>query len=169
MEYSKLIENRYSVRAYKSQPVEESKLQKVLQAANLAPTAANRQPFQLIVINTKNREQELRRIYYKDWFVQPPLVICVVAGSSAAWTRRDGKNYAEVDATIAIDHLILEAANQGLGTCWIADFDAQATREILALPDDVEPIVFTPLGYPDDEVKKKKRKDLSELVRYERW
>ncbi len=169
MEFSELIKKRYSVRAYSAKPVEDIKLQAVLEAANLAPTAANRQPFQIIVIHTKGREEELKRIYGRDWFVQPPIVICVCALPSQAWSRMDGKNYSDVDTTIAMDHLILAAADLGMGTCWIAAFDPDAAREILGLPDDVEPIAFTPLGYPADELKKKKRKDLSELVRYEKW
>ena len=76
---------------------------------------------------------------------------------------------ADRDLAIAMDHLILAAANAGLGTCWIGAFDAEAARELLALPDGVDPILFTPLGYPADEPKPKKRKELSELVRYERW
>ena len=169
MEFSTLIEKRYSARAYKPDPVEDDKLQQVLQAARLAPTAANRQPFQLIVIHTAGREAELRRIYGRDWFVQPPLVICACGVPAQGWVRSDGKNYNEVDVAIAMDHLTLAAANLGLGTCWIAAFDPAAAREVLHLPDDVEPIVFTPLGYPTDQVGPKKRKALSELVRYESW
>jgi nitroreductase len=78
-------------------------------------------------------------------------------------------NYHVVDATIVMDHLILAAANADLGTCWIADFDPDAAREILGLPDTVEAIAFTPLGYPADEPKLKSRKPLSGLVRYESW
>jgi nitroreductase len=81
----------------------------------------------------------------------------------------DRKNYSEVDVTIAMDHLILAATDLGLGTCWIAAFDPAAAREVLGLPDGVEPIAFTPLGYPADQPKPKKRKSLSELVRYEKW
>ena len=169
MQFSELIKTRYSVREYKSDQVEEEKLQKILEAANLAPTAANRQPFQIIVIHTKGRETELQTIYHRDWFTQAPLVICFCALPDQAWSRKDGKTYCDVDATIAMDHLILAAADLGLGTCWIAAFDPQAAREILDLPDEVEPIAFTPLGYPADEIKAKKRKNLSELVRYEKW
>jgi nitroreductase len=68
-----------------------------------------------------------------------------------------------------MDHLILAAANIGLGTCWIAAFNAQAAREILHLPDEVEPLIFTPIGYPADQREPKERKPLAELVRYERW
>jgi len=166
MEFFDLIEKRYSVRAYQPEPVEEEKLRRVLEAANQAPTASNRQPFQLIVIQTKGREKELQRIYHREWFIQAPIVIFMGAVKSQAWVRRDGRNYAEVDATIAMDHLILAAADLGLGTCWIADFDPQAARDVLALGEDVEPVAFTPLGYPADSWRPKKRKSLSELVSY---
>ena len=75
-----------------------------------------------------------------------------------AWTRYDGRNYYLVDAAIAMDHLILAAANLGLGTCWIAAFNPEAAREVLNLPASVEPVVFTPLGYPADQPKAKERK-----------
>ena len=169
MNFNELIKKRYSVRAYKSDCVEEEKLQQLLEAARLAPTAANRQPFQFIVVHTKGKEAELKRIYEPDWFTQPPLVICVCAVPSQAWSRIDKKNYSEVDATIAMDHLILAAADLGLGTCWIAAFNPAAARQVLGLPDNVEPIAFTPLGYPADEPREKRRKPLSQLLRYERW
>lgn len=170
MEFPELIRKRYSVRAYKPDPLEDEKLQQVLEAARLAPTAANRQPFQLIVIHTRGREAELRRIYNQDWFVQAPLVICACGIPAQGWVRRrDGKNYTDVDVAIAMDHLILAATEAGLGTCWIGAFDPAAAREVLGLPEGVEPIAFTPLGYPADQPKPKKRKPLSELVRYERW
>jgi nitroreductase len=170
MEFSELIETRYSVRAYKPDPVEDEVLNQVLEAARLAPTAINAQPFQLIVIHTAGRGAELRRIYNWDWFVQAPLVICACGIPAKGWIRRrDGKNYTEVDVAIAMDHLILAATDVGLGTCWIGAFDPTGAREVLGLPDGVEPIAFTPLGYPADQPGPKERKALSELVRYERW
>ncbi len=169
MEFTELVKKRYSVRAYKSDPVEEGKLQQVLEAARLAPTAANLQPFQFVVIHTAGRQAELQRVYPRGWFVQAPLVICVCAIPGQAWSRMDGKPYADVDVAIAMDHLILAATELGLGTCWIADFDPAAAREVLVLPDGVEPTAFTPLGYPADRLGSKKRKPLADLVRYERW
>ena len=167
MSFSELIQKRYSVRGYKAEPVEEDKLLQVLEAARAAPTAANRQRFQLIVIHTQGREEELRRIYDKDWFVQPPLVIC--ACRYPMDPARQRKDYTDVDIGIVVDHLILAAAELGLGTCWIGAFDPAAAREILGLPDEVEPVVFTPLGYPDASPRGTQRKPLSELVRYEQW
>ena len=169
MSFLELASKRYSARAYKDDPVEEEKLQQVLEAARLAPTACNLQPFQFIVIHTKGKEAELRRIYSASWFIQAPIVICACGIPSQSWVRRDGKNYCEVDVTIAMDHLILAAADLGLGTCWIGAFNPDAAREVLGLPDNVEPIAFTPLGYPADQPGYKSRNPLGELVRYEHW
>jgi nitroreductase len=169
MDFEQLIQARYSVRAYKPDPVGEHELRKVLEAARLAPTAANRQPFQLIVVHTRGREQELRRIYKREWFVQAPLVIGACGLPGGAWTRADKKNYAAVDVAIVMDHVVLQATDLGLGTCWVGAFDVAEAREILGLPAEVEPIAFTPLGYPADTPKAKERKPLEALVRYERW
>jgi nitroreductase len=169
MEFSEVIRKRYSVRAYRPNEVEEEKVRQVLEAARLAPTAANRQPFRFIVIHTRGREDELRRIYPADWFVQAPIVIAAVGIPGKSWVRRDGKAYVDVDVAIAMDHLILAATDLGLGTCWIGAFDPDAARQVLGLPADVEPLAFTPLGYPADEPRPKRRKPLEELVSYERW
>jgi len=105
MEFSELIASRYSVRAYRDTPVEEEKLNKVLDAARLAPTAANRQPFQIIVIHTQDRKEELRRIYRREWFSQAPLIICAVGVPSRGWVRSDDKRrYLDVDVAIVMDH-----------------------------------------------------------------
>lgn len=169
MEYSELIKKRYSVRGYTSDPIEDEKLNAILEAARIAPTAANRQPFQIIVLHTEGRQEELRRMYDRDWFVAAPLILIVCGEQSKAWVRHDKANYGVVDAAIVMDHMILEATNQGLGTCWIGAFDARVSREILGLPEDVDPIVMTPLGYPNAEPRETDRKPLSELVRYEKW
>lgn len=170
MEFMKLIEMRYSVRAYRPDPVPEEALNRVLGAMGIAPTAANRQPFQAIVIHTEGRKEELLRIYGKEWFVQGPLVIGICAVHSEAWTRSfDKKRHSDVDAAIAMDHLILAATDAGLGSCWVANFDPKAAQEILGLPAGIEPVCFTPLGYPADNAGPKKRKPLNTLVKYERW
>ncbi|MBN1541286.1 nitroreductase family protein [candidate division KSB1 bacterium] len=169
MDFFDVIAKRVSVRAYESTEVEAEKLDACLNAANLAPSAVNRQPFRFIVVHTAGREEELRRIYHREWFSRAPLVVAAVAVPEEGWNRRDGKNYAVVDTTIAMDHFILAAAAQGLGTCWVAAFDPQAAHEILGLPENAEPVAFTPLGYPADPGREKKRKTLSEWVRYEQW
>jgi nitroreductase len=170
MEYSELIAARYSVRAYRPDPVEDEKLQSILEAARLAPTAANRQPIQLVVMHTEGRKEEIGKIYHRPWFVQAPLVIAVCTISSQAWVRESDKfNARLIDAAIVADHLILAAANLGLGTCWIANFNTEAARSVLRLPAEAEPVIFTPLGYPADQLGQKTRKPLADLVRYEHW
>jgi nitroreductase len=83
--------------------------------------------------------------------------------------RSDGKDYSGVDAAIVMDHLVLAATDLGLGTCWIAAFDPAAAREVLVIPQHVDPVAFTPLGYPADQSSAKKRKDLDDLVKYGHW
>ena len=121
------------------------------------------------MINRAGRETELARIYHRDWFIQAPLVLCVCGIPGRAWVRTDGWNACETDASIAMDHMLLAAAELGLGTCWIANFDPAAAREVLGLPAGVVPLAFTPLGFPADEPAPKERIPLSELVRYQRW
>jgi nitroreductase len=169
MEYVELINTRYSVRAYKSTPVEEHKLSFVLNAARLAPTAANHQPFQIIVVQTKGREDNLLSIFNRNWFVQAPLVICICGLLDEGWIRTDNRRYLDVDIAIVMDHLVLAATDQGLGTCIVAAFDSTNARKLLAIPDNAEPILFTPLGYPNDQPGTRIRKGLEELVRYEHW
>ncbi len=169
MDVLETIASRYSVRSYTVEAVSDEALNAVLEAARLAPTADNRQPFRLLVIHTTNRRQELARIYSRRWFSQPPLVLVVVAVPGEAWRRMDGMCYDTVDATIVMDHVILAAASLGLGTCWVADFDPSAAREVLGLPDDVEPIAFTPLGHPARLPTRKRRLALEALVKYEHW
>ena len=169
MDVFEAISSRYSVRGYKPDPVSDELLGKVLGAARQAPTAANRQPFRVIVVHTKGREEELSRVYGRPWLLQAPLVLAVVAVPGEAWRRSDDKPYDEVDATIAMDHMVLAATALGLGTCWIAAFDPDPAREVLGLPDDVELVAITPLGYPDKTRAATDRKPLEDLVRYERW
>lgn len=169
MDFSELVTARYSVRAYKPDAVPKETLRQVLDAARMAPTAANRQAFQLVVIHVAGREAELQTIYGREWFTQAPLVICACGLPEENWVRRDGKNYNDVDVAIVMDHLTLAAADLGLGTCWIGAFDPDAAREVLGLPEGVEPVAFTPLGVPADSPRPKQRKALDELVRYERW
>lgn len=169
MDVLETIAARFSVRAYSTESVDEEALLGVLEAARLAPTANNQQPFQVIVIHTRDRKADLARVYSRRWFSQPPLVLAMVSIPGAAWRRIDDKIYDEVDATIAMDHMILAATSLGLGTCWVADFDPLAAREVLGLPDDVEPLAFTPLGHPAREAPRKRRRPLEQLVRYERW
>ncbi|MDD3653963.1 MAG: nitroreductase family protein [Desulfotomaculaceae bacterium] len=164
MEFLDVIKKRHSVRSYKPDPVEQEKLAVILDAAVLAPTAANRQAFKVIVIDTSGRKEDLKRIYDREWFSEAPLALCVCSIPGRCWVRNDQKNYSDVDAAIVMDHIILAATDQGLGTCWIAAFNLQAAKEVLGLDDSMEPVAFTPLGYAKETKVSKARKALDELV-----
>lgn len=166
MEFQELITQRYSVRAYKPDDVPSDKLDKILEAARLAPTADNQQCFRLFVIKTVDCKEELKNIYDQEWFIQAPYVIGLCGIPEGNWIRMDGKNYNDVDSAIVMDHLILSATALGLGTCWVGDFDSSAARKFLALPLGMEPIAFTPIGYSADNAGPKKRKSLDKLVHY---
>ncbi len=166
MEYFELIEKRHSVRAYKPDRVEDEKLQKILEAGRLAPTACNLQAFKLYVIDTRKNEAALRKLYGREWLVQAPIVIGVCAIPGKNWVRSDGKNYSDVDASIVMDHIILAATALGLGTCWIGAFNPTVARELLGLDGELEPVAFTPIGYPADGAFRKNRKNLDEIVIY---
>ena len=170
MDFEQLVKARSSVRGYRPDQVEKEKMDKILQAARLAPTAVNMQPFRILVINTEGKTDQLKTVYHREWFSQAPVILGIMAVKSEAWTRKDGRNHAIIDATIVMDHMILAAAEQGLGTCWVCNFDPDAAREVFKIPPFADPVAFTPVGYPSEEkTKPKKRKELSDLVVYESW
>ena len=167
MEFIDVIKERYSVRGYLDKEVEKEKLEYVLNAATIAPTGVNAQPFKVFVIDTKKYQKELSQIYSAKWFTQAPLVLCVVGIKNQAWTRPwDKKNIADIDATIVMDHIILAATDVGLGTCYIAAFKKNKAQQFLNLDENEEAILFTPLGYGDAEPRDTPRKQLDEFVVY---
>ena len=166
MDFQDLIRRRYSVRAYRPEPVSEEALARILEAGRLAPTAANRQPFRIVVLHGAGRQEALRRVYARDWFLQAPIVVCVCGVPGEAWVRKDGRSHLDVDAAIVMDHLILAATDEGLGTCWIANFDADAARTVFEVRPGEVPLLLTALGHAADRPGAKERKGPDELVRY---
>ena len=167
MDFDEVINKRYSVRGYLDKEVEKEKLDYVLKAATIAPTGVNFQPFKVFVIDTKKNKDALSEIYPAEWFVQAPYVLCVVAQTDKAWTRPwDGKNIAEIDATIVMDHMILAAQDVGLGTCYIGAFKKYEAHKFLNLAENEEAVLFTPLGYGNAEPRETPRKELDEFVVY---
>lgn len=170
MSFLDLARRRCSVRAYRPDPVPEALLEQVLEAGRWAPSACNLQPWHFIVVRDPAQRAALARAYPKEWFAQAPVHIVVCVEPGRAWRRRhDGKSYVDVDGAIAMDHITLCAADLGLGTCWIGAFDPATVREVLGLPEGVEPLAMTPLGYPAEAGRPKQRKNLSEIRHDERW
>ena len=171
--FLELAKSRYSVRNYLNVPVEEEKLKYILECGRVAPSAANYQPWHIIVIRDYGMREKLATTYNRSWFMQAPVILVICGDHKAAWKRADGKDHTDIDAAIIIDHMTLAAAEQGLGTCWICNFDARKCREILQLPPDIEPIAYLPLGYPgkepDDRDRHLVRKDSIEFIHWEKF
>lgn len=165
MDFYEVVRTRRSVRRYQERPVEEDKLERVLEAARLAPSAANRQPWLFIVTETEKIKKEFYKAYNKDWFWQAPLVICTCGVRKEAWRRPDGKSYLDVDIAIAMEHLVLAATAEGLGTCWIGAFKPSEVKRILNLSEELEPVALTPLGYPASSPRPTHRKSLEEIIK----
>jgi len=172
MVFLELAKHRFSSRKYKNQPVEREKLLKVLEAARVAPSACNNQPWKFVVFTEKESLQTAYQMYKREWFKQSPVVIVACAEMDKAWVRPDdNKNHADIDLAIAVDHITLQANELGLSTCWICNFYVEKTRELLKLPANIEPIVILTLAYPDDQADPTRhdyqRKSLDEIVSWE--
>jgi nitroreductase len=166
MDFLSLAKQRYSCRAYKSDPIDPVKLERALEAMRFAPSACNRQPYRLYVLETARYRDALQGIYRQPWFVEAPLVVAMVAFLEESWCHRDGKNLGLVDAAIAFDHFLLAATEQGLGSCWVAAFHRLKAFEFLNLPETADILAFSPIGLPDGTPPIKERKRLEQLVTY---
>jgi len=171
MDFQELIIRRESVRNYNpNKPVPKEVLDRILNAGRVAPSAANRQPWKFLIVTSKEMLEKVHECYTKDWFRAAPVILIVVGKREDAWTRRyDGYNSLETDLTIAMDHMILAATNEGVGSCWIAAFEPTILRKALKLDSNEEVFAITPLGYPIADYEhrgEKNRKELSELVSY---
>lgn len=167
MTFDTLITERFSVRSYTAQKVDKQVLLEVVEAARMAPSAVNYQPWHFIVITEEDDLNAIHEVYHREWFREAPAVIAVCADHNLSWKRKtDGKDFADIDAAIAIDHLILKATALNLGTCWVCNFNVEMARQKLALPDHVEPIALIPIGYTDATPPVKSRKELSEMVHW---
>ena len=177
MEFIELVKRRKSVRKYSDKIVSRDLIDKCIEAARLAPSACNSQPWTFLVVDEpkiKNEivEKSMTGIYSLNKFAfSAPVLIIVVREKSKyiarmAGTLRDVK-YSLIDVGIACDHLTLQAAETGLGTCWIGWFDEKAIKKILGLPKSIQIDIVITLGYPEDNSpKEKNRKTLDEIRRY---
>jgi nitroreductase len=165
MEFYDLVKTRESIREYDSaRPVEKEKLIRILDAGRMAPSASNRQPWRFLVISSERMLKKVRDCYHRDWFSGAPHILVVAGRRADAWVRQyDGYNSLETDLTIAMDHMILAAENEGIGACWIAAFNPEILRDALSLERDEIVYAITPLGYPPRGFRKKGHKDRKPL------
>jgi nitroreductase len=169
MEVYQAIRTRKSVRSYRDQPVEQEKLDRILEAGRLAPSASNRQEWRFVVVRDPAKRKLLASAARQPFVGEAP-VLLVCCAETDHHRMRCGHECFLVDVPIAIDHITLAAVAEGLGTCWIGAFDAGEVRRILGIPSDIVVVELLPLGYPADPAPvEKSRRPVSEIVRYDSW
>ncbi len=170
MDYYTLISERRSIRSYqKNKPVAREVIERIVNAGRIAPSAANKQPWKFIIVESGETLTKMRECNSKEWYKNAPHILVVVGDNAKAWQRGDGYNALETDLTIAMDHMILAAAYEKVGTCWVAAFDYDLIREALDLTESEEVFAITPLGYPEEgwePLPGPKRKELSDVIEF---
>jgi nitroreductase len=171
MDLMEAIKTRRSIRKFRETLVPENLLKEVLNAARLAPSADNAQPWKIIVVRDEQMKQKVTQACNGQKFlVQAPVVLVVCGIPEEAFQMVGGYMSSHViDASIALDHVTLAAHSLGLGTCWVAWFKEEKVKDILGIPEDVRVVALTPLGYPDESPERPPRKNLEELIAYDKY
>jgi nitroreductase len=169
MEFHDVVRARYSVRKYQARPVEQDKLDRVLEAARLAPSGSNRQPWKFVVVRDAATRQRLVPACRDQKFVGEAAVVIAGVGLMPDRVMSCEVPGDPVDLAIALEHIALAATAEGLGTCWIGAFHQDQVRQVLGIPPSAKVIEVMTLGYPADSPKPRSRKPISEIVCYERW
>lgn len=165
-DFLRLVRARRSSRGYLDTPVTDDQLSYILEAARLAPSAVNRQPWQFVVVRSDKAKEALRRCYNREWFATAPLYIVVCVDEENSWHRpEDDKAHCDVDGSIAAEHIVLAATALGLGSCWVCRFDPKVVAEALALDPSFRPLALIPIGVAAPEsTGALLRKPLDEIV-----
>lgn len=168
MDFLELAKKRYSTRQFQDKKVEEQKLQKIIEAAHVAPTAANLQPHKLLILNFK---EGLEKLAPFAQCYNAPLVIIVLADTTSSWKRPyDKKYFADIDCAIVTDHMMLEATDLGLGSVWIGSFSPEEVKKAFSIPDDFDIVSILAIGYaePNTELSPERhsttRNPIGELI-----
>ncbi len=171
MDFYDAIKKRKSVRKYKSDPIPEEVLDRILEAGRIAPSAKNIQPWRFIVIKDPEIKKKVAEASRGQlWMADADVILVGCILEKIAWGHMGGyMNSGPVDLAIALDHMILAAANEGLGTCWIGAFVEQDVKNILQVPEDVRVMALTPIGYPAEEPKDRGRKAPKEIISYDKY
>ncbi|MDR1794875.1 MAG: nitroreductase family protein [Erysipelotrichaceae bacterium] len=150
MDFLTLAKERYSVRRFSQKPVEQEKIDAILEAARLAPTAANAQPQRVLVIQSPEALAKLKDC--TPYHFNAPLAFLVCYDTQTVWRRKyDGHNSGDVDASIVGTHMMMEAMDLGIGSTWVMAFDPAATKTAYNLPDHIVPVAFFTMGYPAED------------------
>lgn len=168
MTVSEAIQKRFSVRQYLDKAVEPEKLQRVLEAARLAPSANNKQEWRFVVCQEERQRKALADAAGQQFVGTAPIVIVACAADTTR-VMRCGIPCHSIDVAIALEHIALQAVEEGLGTCWIGAFDPAAVMEIVNVAADAVVVELMPLGYPAVEAPAKSRLAMEEIVYHETW
>lgn len=152
MDFLELAEKRYSCRKFKEQEIEEEKIQSLLTAAKLAPTAVNFQPQRILVLTDKEKIKSLDENKCTRYTFNAPLIMVVCYDTEKSWKRRyDNSDEGVVDASIVTTHIMLQATQLGLGCTWVGSFDPAIAKKLLNIPENYKVVAMLPIGYPDEE------------------
>lgn len=150
LDFLKLAKERFSVRKFTNQKVEAEKIDLILDAASLAPTACNNQPQRILVLDSDKGLDKLKDC--TNYHFDAPLAFIVCYDNEVSWKRRyDDKDEGDIDASIVTCHMVLEIANLGLGCTWVGSFDPKTVREFYHLPNNVIPVAILPTGYKSED------------------
>ena len=171
-DFLELCKARYSVRSFSDRKVEPEKLEKILEAGRVAPTAVNFQPQVIYVLQSPDAVAKMASV--TPYMFHAPQALLVCYDENICWKNHkheeDGHSAGEMDATIVLTHMMLQAWELGIGSCWVCSFDFKATRQLFNLPPNIKPVALMPIGYaaPDGVASERhpKRKPLSETVHY---
>lgn len=167
MDVFEAIKTRYSCRTYKSTLVPEEKLKKVLEAARLAPSAHNEQEWKFIVVKDVEKRKELVIAALNQSFIAEAPVVIVAVATDPEHILSSGVPVYAVDLAIAVEHMALQAVEEGLGTCWIGTFNQDEVKKVLEIPEECKVVALLPIGFPADKPGPKSRKKLEEIISYD--
>jgi nitroreductase len=169
MNVAEAIASRRSVRAFKSSAVEEEKLKRVLEAGRLSPSARNVQDRKFVVVRDKLTREKLMKAAKNQTFIAQAPVVIVACGTIADYLMSCGQLSCPIDVSIAVDHMTLQAVEEGLGTCWVCAFSEPDVRKILGIPDTVRVVTLLPMGYPAEKPAARPRNPSEEFVCFEKY
>ena len=169
MDVRHAIQTRRSIRAYGPREVEKDKLTRVLDAGRLSPSAGNRQERRFVVVGDARKRKALSEAANNQSFVADAPLVIAACSVETEYVMKCGQPAYPIDTAIAVDHMTIQAVEEGLGTCWIGAFDEKKVKEILNIPENVRVVALLPLGYPSEISDARPRKSLAEIVMWERW
>ena len=163
--FKDIANKRFACRKYTDEPVSKEDIEYIKECVQVAPSAHNFQPWKFLIVTSEEGKEKVRQCYNRPWFANIPMFVLCFKSLNDAWVRQDdNKNHGDIDLGIAVEHLCLAAADRGLGTCWVCNYDVEAVKRLFPI-EGYEAVAIVPVGHiaPDCPHLEKRRKDLSEI------